>query len=450
MRKSILLIDDDAAVVDTLHAFFAGREWLVGVARDGLEGLGIYERERPDVVLLDVNMPGVSGLDILDVLLDRDSDASIVMLTGHGDVEMAVAALRAGAENFLTKPVDFDHLMVAVERAHEKTALRRRARHLSKRQNGDANLSSLERSPAMRELAQQVTLLASGSAPILLTGETGTGKGWLAQLIHSASPRSPGPFVSINCAGLTATFLATELFGHEKGAFTDAKQEKEGLFEVADGGTLFLDEIGDLTLELQPKLLTVLETGRFRRLGGTKEREVDVRLLAATHHDLAAAVKAGSFREDLYYRLAVLPLRLPALRERGDDEVSALAADLLSDLARKIGRPTVNLSADALGILTEYRWPGNIRELRNVLERALLLAGDAPALLPRHLPPDLRPRDTARRTNRLDGDLSLESAVKRHIQRVLDQFEGNRSRAARALGIPRSTLYKRLREYGGD
>lgn len=448
MKKSILLIDDDRAVAKVMREWFSRNGWVVTVAADGLQGLQEYQARRPDVVLLDVSMPGISGLDVLHVILERHEDATVVMLTGSADVDIAVSAMRAGAENFLTKPLDFEHLAAAVDRAYEKAELKKRARWLAQQQTGDTTVSSLERSPSMREVFQQVTLLASRSAPILLLGETGTGKGWLARLIHSESPRSGRPFVSINCAGLTGSFLDTELFGREEAASTEPKQEKEGFFDVADGGTLFLNELGDLAPELQPKLLTVLETGRFRRPGGTVEREVDVRLIAATHRDLSADVKAGRFREDLYYRLAVLPIRLPALRERGGDEVSALAADLTSELTREIGRGPMTMSADALRHLIDYHWPGNIRELRNVLERAILLAGDAPTLLPRHLPLDLRPRAADKRAVRLAGDLSLKSAEQRHIQRVLDQVEGNRARAARELGIPRSTLYKKLREYG--
>jgi len=448
MKKSILLIDDDQAVARVMREWFLRNGWVVSVAADGLQGLQEYQAKRPDVVLLDIGMPGISGLDVLHVILERHEDATVVMLTGSADVDMAVSAMRAGAENFLTKPLDFEHLAAAVDRAHEKAELKKRARWLAQQQTEDTRSSSLERSPVMRDVSRQVALLASGSAPILLLGETGTGKGWLARLIHSASPRSGGPFVSINCAGLNAEFLDTELFGQENGASTEPRQAKEGLFDVADGGTIFLDEVGDLAPGLQPKLLTVLETGRFRRPGGTAEREVDVRVIAATHRDLSAAVAAGGFREDLYYRLAVLPIKLPQLRERGDEEVAALAAELTSELTRKSGRGPIIMSADALRHLIDYHWPGNIRELRNVLERAILLAGDAPTLLPRHLPLDLRPRAAEKRAPRLAGDLSLKSAERMHIQRVLDQVKGNRARAARELGIPRSTLYKKLQEYG--
>lgn len=447
MKKSILMIDDDRDVSRVMHEWFSRKGWSVSVASDGLHGLQEYQANPPDVVLLDVTMPGISGLDVLQVLLERHDDATVVMLTGHGDVDTAVMAMRAGAENFLTKPLDLEHLTAAVDRAYEKSELKRRARHLAHHQTSDTRLDTLERSPAMREVLQQVTMLAPGSAAILILGETGVGKGWLAQLIHSLSRRSAAPFVSSNCAGMTAASLDRELFGQDEREPTAAKHDTEGLFEIADGGTLFLDEVGDLAPELQPKLLTVLETGRFRRPGGTAEREVDVRVITATHRDLSAAIETGRFRQDLFYRLAVLPIRLPSLRERGPEEVAALAGDLVADLTRKMGRGPISMSVEALRILSEYHWPGNVRELRNILERAILLAGDAPTLLPRHLPAELRPRRGGKRAS-LDADLSLKSVERRHIQQVLREVGGNRVRAARELGIPRSTLYKKLGQYG--
>jgi transcriptional regulator with PAS, ATPase and Fis domain len=284
---------------------------------------------------------------------------------------------------------------------------------------------------------------------VLLTGETGTGKGWLAKVLHARSRRARAPFVEVNCAGLTATLLDAELFGHEKGAFTDAKTQKPGLFEVADGGTLFLDEIGDLAPELQPKLLKVLETRRFRRLGGTREITVDVRLVAATHHDLRAAVRAGRFREDLYYRLAVFPLHLPPLRDRGRDAILALTRHLATELQSQLGRGPTTFTSEALALMLDHAWPGNIRELRNTIERVLLLARDEPEVGGEHLPPDLRVAaagDEVIAADLADGDLSLERAERRHIARVLAHVGGNRVHAARALRISRATLYKKLSE----
>lgn len=447
MSHSVLLVDDDVGVVSALTFYLEQRGWRVFSAGDGRAGVEAYERDAPDIVVLDLDLPGLSGMQILQVLLARDPDATVLMLTGTVDVSTAVEALHFGAENFLTKPVDLDHFAAAADRALETARLKRRNKFFAQQQGEEGDLSSLRASPAMSAVATQVELLAPGQAPILLTGETGTGKGWLAKLIHSVSPRASAPFVAVNCAGLSATFLDSELFGHEKGAFTDAKTAKQGLFEIADGGTLFLDEVGDLALDLQPKLLTALESQRFRRLGGTREIEVSVRLIAATHHDLAASVRSGRFREDLFYRLAVLPIRLPSLRERGADDITSLAVTLLGDLRRTVARGPSRISVAALRTIARYPWPGNVRELRNTLERALLMAGDAPEVLAEHLPAELRDSLSLPEED-LGADMSLDSAEKRHILRVLAHCDGNRSLAARSLGITRATLYKKLRAYG--
>ena len=450
MRKSILLIDDDPQLLASLAHFFQRSGWDVSRALDGRTGIELYERDTPDVVITDLEMRGLSGLQVVDVLRSRDPDAVVLLLTGHGDIATAVEALKLGAENFLTKPLDFEHLALATERAREKAVLRARVTLGTSGAGAPSELAALGTSPAMRRLGDQLQLLAVGTAPVLLGGETGTGKGWLARRIHAMSPRARGPFVEVNSAGLSAAFLDSELFGHEKGAFTDAKHAKRGLFEVADGGTLFLDEIGDLAPELQPKLLTVLESQRFRRLGGTREIDVDVRLVAATNVDLREAVREKRFREDLFYRLAVLPLELPPLRERGADEIARLARMLLDELHRRIGRGPTRLTADALLALTRYAWPGNIRELRNVLERVVLLATHAEAIGPEHLPPEIGAAASVAPTGSDESDLSLAAAERAHVLRVLALSGHNKAHAARALGVTRATLYARLREYGLD
>lgn len=447
MTRSLLLVDDDPQIVGMLGKYFEKEGWQVFRASNGSECADIYERERPDVVVLDLDLPGMSGLRILEILLARDPDATVIMLTGHGDIATAVEAMRLGAENFLTKPIELAHMGAAAARAFEKVELRRRNRFWAEKQMESADLATLGRSPAMRELARQIDLLSSSDTTVLLLGETGTGKGYTAHLIHKQSSRATAPMVEINCAGLSATFLDSELFGHEKGAFTDAREQKRGLFELAHTGTIFLDEIGDLAPELQPKLLKVLESRKFRRLGGTREIEVDVRLIAATNHDLEAQVKAGEFREDLYYRLSVLPVRLPPLRQRGRDDIADLAVRMLLDLRRRTGRGPTSLSAEAMAVITHYQWPGNIRELRNVLERALIMAPEVDVLLPAHLPPEIFSRALTD-GNAPELDMSLEEVEKRHISRMLAHHSGNRSRAARALGISRATLYEKLHKYG--
>jgi DNA-binding NtrC family response regulator len=447
VTRSILLIDDDPGVLHLLGRFFERKGWTVSHAVDASTAALVYERERPDLVLLDLQLPQISGLQLLEVLRLRDPDATILMLTGHADVATAVEAMRLGAENFLTKPIELPHVEAAVERAYEKVELRRRNRYFAERQSENTGTRALGASPAMRELARQIELLAATEATVLLLGETGTGKGYVAQLIHSLSKRSAAPFVDINCAGLSATFLDSEMFGHEKGAFTDAKEQKRGLLEIAHTGTVFLDEIGDLAFELQPKLLKVLESQRFRRVGGTREIEVDARMIVATNHDLESDARNGRFREDLYYRLAVLPLRLPPLRERGRAEIGDLAMRLLSDLRPRVGVGPRAFSAPALAMVTTYAWPGNIRELRNVIERVLLLAPrGAQEVLPAHLPPEVRGA-AAVLPHGDEIEATLQEVEKRHIARVLAHVRGNRSRAARMLGISRATLYEKIDRY---
>ncbi|HEX7118228.1 MAG TPA: sigma-54 dependent transcriptional regulator [Longimicrobiales bacterium] len=449
MTRSVLIIDDDPAILRLLSHAFGTWGWEVAQAQTGEASLELYDRERPDLVLLDFGLSEGNGIDILVQLRQKDPEATIIMLTGYNDVAIAVEAMKMGAENFLTKPVDFAHLAAAVERAYEKVELRRRSRYYMQQRQDASRLELLGSSPAMQEVARKVRLLAGQDTTVLITGETGTGKGWVAQLIHSLSPRADAPFIEINCAGLTSNFLDSELFGHERGAFTDAKTQKRGLFEIADRGTLFLDEIGDLAPELQPKLLKVLENRRFRRLGGTREIEVDVRLIAATNRDLEAEVRAERFREDLYYRLNVLPIHLPPLRERGRRDIENLCLQLLHELHRRTRRGPVHFSPDSLSLLVGYAWPGNIRELKNLLERVVLLAGDTDELRPEHLPAELR--SGIRTTGTADddpADLTLDELERRHILRVLRRFDGNRSRAARALGISRPGLYKKLERFG--
>ena len=444
MKPSILLVDDDGGLLELLTRRFEREDWIVHRAATGGAGLRLYDRERPDLVLLDLDLPDVNGLPVLQRLRERDADVTVVMLTGHGDIETAVEAMRLGAENFLTKPFELDHLAAVVERAREKVELRRRNRLLSDRRREGIELDSLGASPLMREVARTIDRIAAGDATVLLEGETGTGKGWVARRLHERSSRTDMPFVEVNCAGLSATFLDSELFGHEKGAFTDAKDRKRGLFEVADGGTIFLDEIGDLAQDLQPKLLKVLEDHRFRRLGGTRELSVNVRLIAATNHTLRDRVAGGMFREDLYYRLAVLPIELPPLRERSAEDVAGLAYRFLSDLRRRIGSGPSEIGDDALRRLVRHPWPGNIRELRNLLERILILTDGEEVIRERHLPAELRGAALP-----IGGPeaLTLEQVERRHITEMLERNEGNRARTARMLGISRATLYDKLDRY---
>src|SRR5213078_4444116 len=396
MAETLLLVDDDADVVRAVGDYFERLGYEVAREDTGEGGMATFQRLRPDVVILDLHLPDVGGLEVLERL--RPQGASVILLTGQGDIETAVRAMQLGAEHFLTKPVDMTHLAAATARVAEKVRLARQNALLRARDHEGEGLDSLGVSPVMRELARQIELLAaSDRSTVLLAGESGTGKGWAARIVHHLSPRSRGPFVEVNCGGLSATFLDSELFGHEKGAFTDAKERKQGLFEIADGGTIFLDEIGDLAAELQPKLLKVLETKTFRRLGGTRELTVDVRTVAATNHDLVADVGAGRFREDLYYRLSVMPLHLPAVRARAREDRLGLVIRLLGDLKPALPGCPAECATEALDRLVSAPWPGNVREMRNVLERAMILSRGQPAIGIEHLPADLRARAPAER-----------------------------------------------------
>jgi len=445
VADSLLLVDDDADVLRALGDYFDRLGFEVGRAATAEAGFEAYDRMRPDVVILDLHLPDLSGLEVLERL--RAQGGSVILLTGQGDIETAVRAMQLGAEHFLTKPVDLNHLAAATARVSEKVRLARQNTLLRAREHEHEGLESLGVSPAIRELGRQVELLAASErSTVLLTGESGTGKGWVARVIHHLSPRASGPFVEANSGGLSATVLESELFGHEKGAFTDAKERRQGLFELADRGTIFLDEIGDLAPELQPKLLKVLETKTFRRLGGTREMTVDVRLVAATNRELPAEVSAGRFQEDLYERLSVMPLRLPAVRERSREDRLVLVTRILSDLGPQMPGCPRSCSAEALDRLLSASWPGNVREMRNVLERAMILARGAGQIGVEHLPADLRRGSSERRHQ----PLALAEVERVHIEKTLRFHGGNRTRSAQELGISRATLINKIKVYGLD
>src|SRR6266700_4226162 len=420
MPDSVLLIDDDADVLRAVGDYFDKIGFEVGRADAAEAGFEAFDRMRPDVVILDLHLPDVGGLEVLERL--RSLGGSVILLTGQGDIETAVRAMQLGAEHFLTKPVDMGHLAAATARVCDKIHLARENALLRARGREPEGLESLGVSPAIRELGRQIELLsASERSTVLLTGESGTGKGWVARVIHHLSPRASGPFVEVNCGGLSATFLESELFGHEKGAFTDAKERRQGLFELADRGTIFLDEIGDLAPELQPKLLKVLESKTFRRLGGTREITVDVRLIAATHRDLGEEVRAARFREDLFYRLSVMPLRLAAVRDRSRDDRLALLTRIVADLGPQMPGCPSACSAEALDRLLSAPWPGNVREMRNVIERAMILARGAPHIGVEHLPVDLRRGGGG--GDRRHTALTLAEVERQQIERAL-KFHG--------------------------
>jgi len=443
VADTLLLVDDDASVLRAIGDYFERLGFEVFREATGEQAVETFRRVRPDVVILDLHLPDVNGLVVMEQL--RREHGAVILLTGQGDIETAVRAMQLGAENFLTKPVDMTHLAAAMARVVEKVRLSHQNALLRARDHETEGLGSLGVSPAMRDLGRQVELLAaSDRSTVLLQGESGTGKGWVARIIHNLSARSQGPFIEVNCGGLSATFLDSEMFGHEKGAYTDAKERKTGLFELADKGTIFLDEIGELAAELQPKLLKVLETKKFRRLGGTRELSVDVRLVTATNRDLVAEVEAGRFREDLYYRLNVMPLTMPPVRERSREDRLELITRLLGELKTQLPGTPAELGAEVVDRLLSAPWPGNVREMRNVLERAMILARGQTAIGIEHLPPDLRQRSPA---DRRYQPQSLSDVERLHIERALRHHSGNRTRAALELGISRATLINKIKVY---
>jgi len=443
MADTLLLVDDDASVLRAIGDYFERIGYEVWRDGTGEQAMDTFHRVRPDVVLLDLHLPDASGLTVLERL--RREGAAVILLTGQGDIETAVKAMQLGAENFLTKPMDMTHLAAAIARVAEKVRLSRQNARLRALDHEAEGIGSLGVSRAMQDLARQIELLAASErSTVLLSGESGTGKGWVARVIHNLSPRSGGPFVEVNCAGLSATFLDSELFGHEKGAYTDAKERKVGLFELADHGTIFLDEIGELTPELQPKLLKVLETKKFRRLGGTRELSVDVRLIAATNRDLVREVEAGRFREDLYYRLNVMPVVLPPVRDRSREDRLELITRILTDLKTQLPGCPSDCTTDVLDRLLSAPWPGNVREMRNVVERSMILARGQATIGFEQLPTELRQRSA---TDRRYTAQSLSEVERQHIERTLRHHSGNRTRAAMELGISRATLINKIKAY---
>ncbi len=429
---SVLVVDDDRTIRETLADFFESLGYATRSAATASEGRQSAAAHAPDVVLADLRLPDAHGLTLLEALRADDPEIGVIVLTGHADVATAVRAMQQGALDFLEKPVDLDALHAAVERAAEIVRLRREVKLLRAHASVAGTAGGGTAEPSLERLIQLAA--RNDDVPVLIVGETGTGKGYVARRIHEASARSTQPFVEVNGASLTATFLESDLFGHERGAFTDARQAKRGLFEVADRGTLFLDEIGELAPEVQPKLLKVLEDRTFRRLGGTAVLRSDARVLAATHQPLAERVRAGVFRADLYYRLQVLTLSLPALRERRE-ELADLATALLPSGAR--------LSGSALRAIERYDWPGNVREMKNTLWRAVLLA-EGSSIETRHLSlPQLT-------TAEPPGPLTLAETESRAIAAALRATEGNKVQAAQLLGIARSTLLEKLKRMGAQ
>ena len=440
--RRVLLVDDEPAVRFGVSDFLRGRGFAVEEAESCRQAEEVFRRSPPSVAIVDYSLPDGNALELLPRLKEADPSVPVLILTAHGSVDLAVRAIKEGAEQFLTKPVQLEALAVILERLLENQRNRQQQLARRSRQARELRDPFLGASAPIRALAAEAHKVAASDSPVLIQGETGAGKGVLARWLHDHGPRAEEAFVDLNCAGLSREFLETELFGHEKGAFTGATAAKPGLLEVAHRGTVFLDEIGDVDAQVQPKLLKVLEEKQFRRIGDVRDRRVDIRLLTATHQNLSELVREKRFRNDLYFRISTVPLVVPALRERAAD-VPVIAEQILDSLAARWGHAKLTLAEDAAAALAAYAWPGNIRELRNVLERAVLLSGSD--VVARR---DLRFGAAEPAAAPYDLDRTLIEVERQHIERVLRAEGGRVEAAAKRLGIPRSSLYQKIKRHG--
>ena len=446
---SVLLVDDDSAFRHVMSGELRRLGHEVATAGSGEEAVARIERQEPEIVLLDLRLPGMDGLATLKAIRTRNPSIEVIMLTGHGSIDSAIESIREGAFDYVTKPCPLDEIQIRVQRAIEQRALRQRANLLERAlMPPDQAATFIGESPEFRRMLHLVQLVGASDSTVLITGETGSGKERVAKLLHARSPRKAKPFVVVDCAALQESLLQSELFGHERGAFTGADKAKPGLFEVAHGGTIFLDEVGEISQSTQVNLLRVLDTSVFRHVGGTSEIRVDVRVLAATNRDLRAMVAKGLFREDLFYRMSTITVEIPPLRKRGAD-VELLARHFVARLNERYGSGKV-LSEGALDALRGHSWPGNVRELVHAVEAAVVVC-EGEAILAEHLPPSVcgGSARVAAAEPTLDGGRlpTLVELELMHIRRALEASHGHRGNAARALGISERNLYRKLKEH---
>ena len=447
---TILIVDDEKNTREGLKKFLENRDYDVVTAESGEEALRQIEKERPDIVLTDMRMPGMDGVSLLEKIQAKYPEILVILLTAYGTVENAVKAIKMGAFHYLMKPVNLEELELLIKKALTQQSLREENRELRKelfRERFEEG-KILAVSEKMKKVLEMTDQVAPTRSTVLLQGESGTGKELLAHRIHEMSPRRSQTFLAVHCAALTETLLASELFGHEKGAFTGASERKIGRFEIANGGTLFLDEVSEIPLEMQVKLLRVLQEGEFERVGGTKTIRVDVRLICATNKDLSQEVKAGRFREDLFYRINVILIKVPPLRERPQD-IRPLVDYFVKSLSRLNGKVTESIDPDVYKRMESYSWPGNVRELKNVVERMVVLSRDK-KLTAVNLPEELKQGENsfADLPTGMNPEISnLQDMEKELIRLKLQECKGNKSKAAKRLGISRRTLYRKIQEY---
>jgi DNA-binding NtrC family response regulator len=446
--SSLLVVDDDAAFRQVMARELGRLGYEVEAASTGEEALERVQASEPEVILLDLRLPGMSGLETLKAVQSSAPAAEVIMMTGHGSIDSAIESIRIGAFDYVVKPCPLDELHIRIQRALERRSLRQRAILLERGLTPpDLSNSFIGESPEFRRLLGLIDRIAPSDSTVLITGETGAGKERVAKLIHARSPRRSRPFVVVECAALQESLLQSELFGHERGAFTGAERAKPGLFEVANGGTIFLDEIGEVSPATQTKLLRVLDTSTFRHVGGTREIRVDVRILTATNRDVSAMVRQGLFREDLFYRLSTITVEVPPLRSRARD-VDLLARYFVTVLNERFGS-SKQIGEGALELLRRHSWPGNVRELLHVVEAALVLC-EGTVVLPEHLPAALRnsrPSASVSASAKKTELPTLADAERAHIREAIEVCKGHRGNAAKMLGISERNLYRKLREY---
>lgn len=450
-RLELLIVEDEPSQREMLAEFLRKEGHWVMEAQDGSTALEIIKNRPLDVVIMDQKMPGMSGLEVLEKAKKIQPELDVLMVTAYGTVESAVEAMKKGAFDYLTKPIDLEELLITLGRLTERRTLIRENELLRERLRETAVDSGtlIYKSRSMAEVVNLAGRVAPSKATVLILGESGTGKELLARLIHSLSPRSHRPLVTVNCAALPESILESELFGHEKGAFTGAFQRRIGRFEQADGGTLFLDEIGDLSPSVQVKLLRFIQEGEFQRVGGTATLHADVRLISATHKDLQSAIREGTFREDLYYRLNVVTLQVPPLRERRED-IRPLVDHFLRRYAKENGKKIDGVSREAMDLLLKYDYPGNVRELENIVERAVVITRDS-VIQTQDLPFDMKGKELSHqeKTEEKKGlRAAVESLEKSLIEKAMSEAQFNQTKAARLLGLSERMLRYKLKKYG--
>jgi two-component system response regulator AtoC len=456
-KLKILVVDDEKLIRWSFLKNLEQEGYEVFSAASGEEGLEIVKQELPDLAILDIRLPGKDGIEILKEIKEVNPATLAIMMTAHGSIETVVQAIKAGAFDYMSKPIQLEEMNILIKKALKTIRLQEEISWLRHKTTDRGETPDIVgRTQIMKDLCDMLKKVAEGeTTTILLEGESGTGKDLFAQTVHQLSQRASRPFLDINCSAIQETLVESELFGYEKGAFTDAKTAKKGLFELAEGGTIYLDEIAEISLGVQAKLLKFIENRCFKRVGGIKDIFVDVRIIAATNKDLKNAVNEGKFREDLYFRLKVIPIHLPPLRERRED-IQLLADYFLHKFNRELRKQVRSISPEAVALLEDYHWPGNIRELKNVIERVMLLESDE-RILPEHFPAEIRsdPRlseDTSvlkKITGNIpDSGISMEDLERELLKRALLKAEGNQTKAARLLDLSRDTLRYRMKKFG--